>query len=152
MNRIEPYPLWIGRHGEGQNFVDLFDLGIEAVVDLAAEEAPRATPRELIVCRFPLIDGGGNRLEWLGLTVGVVAGLIASNVPTLVCCGAGMSRAPAVTALALASVRREAPEDCLKRVGLHHPHDVAPQLWLDLLAALPRARQLTPDGDRGGPT
>src|SRR5205823_3321640 len=57
MNRIAPYPLWIGHEREGHDFTGLFDQGIAALVDLAYEEAPRATPRELISCRFPLIDG-----------------------------------------------------------------------------------------------
>ncbi len=104
----------------------------------------RAVPRGLIVCRFPIVDGGGNRPELLGLAIDTVASLIAAEVPTLVCCSAGMSRSPAVAALALATVGGEPPADCLKRIGLHHPHDVAPQLWADLLDAWPRTRRLSP--------
>jgi hypothetical protein len=96
----------------------------------------------LIVCRFPIVDGGGNRPELLGLTIDTVAGVIAAEVPTLVCCSAGMSCSPAVAALA--SLRGKPPANCLKRLGLHHPHDVAPQLWADLLDAWPRTRRLSP--------
>ena len=38
----------------------LLEAGISAVVDLALNEPPAMLPRELVYCRFPLIDGFGN--------------------------------------------------------------------------------------------
>jgi len=99
MNRISPYPLWIGHGGEGHDLSPIYDAGIEAVVELSVEEPPFSTPRDLISCRFPLIDGAGNRPEHLALAVRTVAALIASATPTLVCCDCGMSRSPAVAAV-----------------------------------------------------
>jgi hypothetical protein len=143
MIRIHPYPLWIGHGGEGHDFPQILDLGIGAVIELAVEEPSLATRRELIACRFPLIDGAGNRPELLALAVRTVASLIVAEVPTLVCCSEGMSRSPAVVAAALAVAFREPPEACLKRVAEHHPHDVSPRFWGDLIQVLPRVFDLS---------
>src|SRR5208282_4769156 len=69
MKQIPPHPIWLGHVGEAEAFGRLFDLGIEAVVQLAAEEPPLPLPRELILCHFPLIDGIGNRAALLSLAV-----------------------------------------------------------------------------------
>lgn len=133
MIQIVPYPLWIGHGGEGTDFSRILDLGIEAIVELALEEPPRPTRRELIACRFPLLDSAGNDPKLLALAVRTVAGLISAKIPTLVCCSGGLSRSPAVVASALAVVHEELPEFCLKRVAHHHPSDVSPALWNDLV-------------------
>jgi hypothetical protein len=129
MNQIEPYPVWIGHGGEGHNFGHLFEKGIEAVVELAVEEPSFPPRRDMIACRFPLIDGAGNPPHMLALAIQTVAALITAQVPLLVCCGAGMSRAPAIVAGALAALEHAPPEQCLKRVTRHHPSDVSPVLW-----------------------
>jgi protein-tyrosine phosphatase len=144
MIQISPYPLWIGQGGEGHDFRRVLDLGIEAVIELAMEEPPLPHHRELVGCRFPLIDGTGNRPELLALAVRTVANLIASGTPTLVCCGGGMSRSPAVVATAMALVQREPAESCLKRIARHHPHDVSPGLWTDLVKLPARFFELAP--------
>ena len=87
---------------------DLIDLGDEgsraagsrrprpqALVQLAAEEPVIQAPRDLIHVRIPLLDGPGNRAEFLTLAIRTVAALLTLRVPTLVCCGAGMSRSRA---------------------------------------------------------
>ena len=61
MNQIHPFPIWIGHGGEGHDFNHILDAGIEAVVELAMEEPSFPTRRDLIACRFPLLDGMGNR-------------------------------------------------------------------------------------------
>ena len=55
--------------------------------------------------------------------------LLKNQVPTLVYCGAGMSRSPAVVAAALSIVQGGSPEERLRQVVAGHPHDVSPQLW-----------------------
>ncbi len=148
MNRIAPYPVWIGHATEGPNFVPILDEEIEAVVDLAAEEPAFALPRDLVSCRFPLIDGPGNNPATLALAIGTVARLAAVEVRTLVRCGAGMSRSPAVVAAALALIHGEPPEDWLVRVTRLHPSDVSPGLWNEIVRLsptvfhLPTPRQL----------
>src|SRR5258708_5183826 len=101
MNQIIPYPLWIGHGGDGRDFRQVFQASIKALVQLSAEEPALAPPRELIYCRFPLVDGGGNRAELLFLAVSTVATLLKMSVPTLLFCGAGMSRSPAIAAAVL---------------------------------------------------
>jgi hypothetical protein len=94
----------------------------------------------MIACRFPLIDGLGNAPHVLGLAIRTVASLIEAKVPLLVCCGEGMSRAPAIVAAALAATQHESPETWLKRVTQHHPSDVSPGLWSEVIQAVPRTR------------
>jgi protein-tyrosine phosphatase len=129
MRQIPPYTLWLGHAGDGRDVKALLDTGIKAVVQLAAEEPPLQTPRELILCRFPLLDGPGNDPKVLYLATTTVANLLEKGVPVLVCCGGGMSRSPVIAALALAIVYQENPDECLKRVAEHHPADVAPGFW-----------------------
>ncbi len=137
MNQIAPYRLWVGHAGEARDFRPLFDAGIKAVVELAVEEPPSQTPRELIACRFPLVDAAGNDPEVLELALRTMAALLRAQVPTLVCCGGGMSRSPAVAAAGLALAHGTPPEECLQRVVAHHPCDVSPGLWNEVTALLP---------------
>ena len=94
MNLIEPYSVWIGHGGEALDLLRLLDAGIEAVVELAVEEPSFAPRRDMIACRFPLVDGVGNPPHVLTLAIRTVAALLVAKVPVLVCCGAGMSRGP----------------------------------------------------------
>lgn len=133
MNRIAPFALWVGHGGESHDRATIYEKGIEAVVELSVEEPPFALPRELICCRFPLLDGVGNRPDRLALAVHTVAALITSGTPTLVSCGAGMSRSPAIVAAALALSRGGTAVEWLEKVTAHHPSDVSPGLWADLV-------------------
>ncbi len=132
MRQIFPHPLWLGHAGDGRDFRLVLDTGVQAVVQLAAEEPPLELPRELIYCRFPLLDGPGNDPKHLFLATQTVANLLDKRVPVLVCCGAGMSRSPAIAAAALAMVYRKSPDDCLKQVAEHHAADVVPWLWSEV--------------------
>lgn len=136
MNQIHPHRLWVGHAGDGRNRRMLFDAGIEAVVQLALEEPAVATPREFISWRLPLLDGTGNRPEILSLAIRTLAELLCLRIPTLVCCGSGMSRSPAIAAAALALFSGEAPEACLRSVTQAHPSDVSPGLWQQVKEAL----------------
>jgi hypothetical protein len=137
MNQIVPYQLWIGHVGEDRLFRQLFDAGIQAVVQLALEVAPAEAPRELIHCRVPLLDGPGNRSDHIRLAIRTVLSLLTMHVPTLVCCNAGMSRAPAIAAAAMALAFHQSPEECLQRIVAHHPSDVSPGLWREVVGVLP---------------
>jgi protein-tyrosine phosphatase len=132
MRQILPYPLWLGHAGDGTDFRRIFELGIRAIVQLAVEEPPVRTPRELIFYRFPLLDGPGNDPGLLTLAFSSLATLVERRVPTLICCGAGLSRSPAVAAAALSLVLHTSPEECLRRVTEHHPADVTPGLWQEV--------------------
>jgi hypothetical protein len=137
MNRIEPHRLWVGHAGDERDFRALFDAGIKAIVELAVEEPPSQTPREVIACRFPLVDATGNDTEILELALRTMAALLKAQVPTLICCGGGISRSPAVAAAAMSLAFGEPPEVCLKRVVAHHRSDVSPGLWNEVMALLP---------------
>jgi protein-tyrosine phosphatase len=136
MQQLTPYPLWLGHAGEGHDFRQVFGRGIRAVVDLALEEAPAPPPRELIYLRIPLLDGAGNDAGSLLLAVQALASLVRRHVPTLVTCGAGMSRSPSITAAALSLVYGETPESWLQRIVKDHPHDIAPAFWAELIETL----------------
>jgi protein-tyrosine phosphatase len=129
MQQILPHDLWVGHAGEAADFGPLFEAGIRAVVELAAGEAPSRTPRELIYCRFPLVDNAGNDRKLLDLAVTTLANLIERQVPTLVACSGGSSRAPVLAAAALSLVYQEEPDDCLKQIHEYRPCDVSPALW-----------------------
>jgi hypothetical protein len=136
MRQVLPYPLWVGHAGEGRDFRQIFGLGIQAVVDLAIEEKPAPPPRELIYQRVPLVDGAGNRAALLNLAIHTLFTLLRMHVPTLVVCSTGMSRAPSIAAAALSVLLKEQPEACLQRVIEHHPHDISPGLWNDVIETL----------------
>jgi protein-tyrosine phosphatase len=129
MNQMLPYPLWIGHAGDGRDYRRLLDVGIKAVVQLAIEELPLQPPRELVYLRFPLRDGADNPDGILGLAVGALVSLLRQRLPTLVCCGAGMSRSPAVAAVAVGLVTGEPAEEILKRFLTGRPGDLSPGLW-----------------------
>lgn len=136
MKQIKPYPLWLGHAGDGRDFRPVFEAGIQALVDLAREQPAVESPRELIYCRFPLVDGVGNDEALLDLAINTLATLIRTRIPTLVCCDFGLSRAPAVAAAALALAHRESPEDCLQRLAQDHRVDVLPGLWTEITHVL----------------
>jgi protein-tyrosine phosphatase len=142
MNQVSPYSLWLGHAREGDDFRKLFDAGIQALVDVAAEERPSHPPRELIYARFPVLDGTGNDRNLLDLTITFVANLLERRVPCVVCCATGLSRSPAIAAAALAVVYQESPEECLQRVVRAHHSDVSPGLWSEVKAFVDSTRNV----------
>jgi protein-tyrosine phosphatase len=118
--------------------------GILAVVDLALNEPPLSFTREMAYCRFPLVDGSGNPPWLLRSAVETVAGLLRAGIPTLVYCGAGMSRSPCIAAAAIMLLRGCPPAEALAVALRSGPSDVSPALWLEVQAVLadnPLARQ-----------
>jgi len=135
MNQIKPHQLWIGNAGDCRAISRILDKDIRAVVQLAAEESPVQLTRELISCRFPLLDGTENDADLLDLAIGCVAILVERGIPTLVCCGAGMSRSPAIVAAALSRVNRSDLGKSLEAVIEVHPADVSPGFWKEVCDA-----------------
>ncbi len=132
MRRIPGYSLWLGHVGDVRDLRGIHAAGIRAVVDLALNEPPAALSRDLVYCRFPLIDGTGNPQWLVRRAVETVAGLLRSETPTLVSCGAGMSRSPCIAGAAIAQVQR-----CPAAEGLAIAHqsaaaDVSPGLWAEV--------------------
>jgi protein-tyrosine phosphatase len=135
MIQITPYPLWIGHAGECRAFAEAFARDIKVVVQLAVEEPPLQPPRELVYLRFPLLDGNGNDPHVVQLAIHCVATLMRRGTATLVGCGAGMSRSPAIVAAALSTVEHAELENCLERVTRLHPADLSPGFWEDVRRA-----------------
>jgi hypothetical protein len=82
MRRIADHALWIGHRADAQNPDRIYETGILAVVDLALDEPAISLPRDLIYCRFPLIDGQGNPPELLRVVIEAVAGFVRQNNPS----------------------------------------------------------------------
>jgi protein-tyrosine phosphatase len=135
MNQIKPHQLWIGNAGDCRAVSRILDKDIRAVVQLAAEESPVQLTRELISCRFPLLDGTDNDANLIDLAIGCVANLVERGIPTLVCCGAGMSRSPAIVAAALAKISHAELGESLEAVTKVHPADVSPGFWKEVCDA-----------------
>lgn len=140
MRPIPPHSLWLGHAGDGRDFRRVLETGIQVVVQLAAEEPPLALPRDLVYCRFPLVDGPGNDKNLLRLAITTIASLLEMNLTTLVVCGAGLSRSPAISATGLALALHDSPEACLRQVTEHFPADVAPGLWAEVIGLVASLR------------
>jgi protein-tyrosine phosphatase len=132
MRIIDQTPLFIGHAGDIRDLGALHAAGIRFVVDLAAQEPPAVLSRDLVYCRFPLLDGGDN-LDWLlQLAVETVADAVRNHVPSLIGCSAGLSRTPAIAAFALARGMSLTVDDALRRVAVAGPVAIAPGLWNQL--------------------
>jgi hypothetical protein len=132
MREVIPARLWIGNAVDARDVRRVLGCGIVAIVDLAIEEPPTQFPRDTVYCRFPLIDGAGNSSVVLRAAVGTVAHFIASGLPTLVACGAGMSRSPAIVAAAIAENEQRPLREVLAELTAGQPHDVSPGLLHDI--------------------
>jgi hypothetical protein len=132
MRQIPGYRLWLGHIGDARDLRGVLDAGIEAVVDLARDEPPVVMTRELVYCRFPLIDGEGNPPWLLRAAVRTVADLLRCGVPTLVYCGACLSRTPAIAAAVIAEVSGINLDEALRLVVASGSADVSPALWMEL--------------------
>jgi len=141
MRRIPDTSLWLGHLGDSRDLRAVLSEGILALVDLAVEAPAAPVTRDLVYLRFPVVDGGGNPPWLLRAAVKTVAELVRADVPAMVACGAGMSRAPAIAAAGLALARGWEAHDALVRVTGDAPHDVTPALWRDVLACVTEDRR-----------
>ncbi len=142
MRLIHPWRLWIGNARDLRDYAALRAAGVAATVDLALDEPVAPVRREMICCRFPLLDGGGNPLHLVRAAIDTTASLIRAGTPTLVACSAGMSRSPAITAAAVSLVSSQPPSECLRLVTVGAPADLSGGLWRQVLEALSRTSHL----------
>jgi hypothetical protein len=134
MREILPGQLWCGNAKDADTLLPLLNAGVKAVVSLALEELLAKLIREMTYCRFPLVDGEGNPANLLRVAIQTTASLINEGIPTLVSCGSGMSRAPAITAAALAQAQGRPLETCLEEIAATGPCDVSAGLWEEVKA------------------
>lgn len=132
MRQIAERKLWIGNAGDLRDPTKIMTVGISAVVELADSEPLANLPRELIRCRFPLSDGGDNSVWLLKLATEGLASLIRANVPTLVCCAAGMSRSLCIVAAAIAQIDGSRFAAVLADIAAPGPADVSTALVAQL--------------------
>ncbi|MCI0704916.1 MAG: protein phosphatase [Planctomycetia bacterium] len=134
MRRIEGFPLWIGTARDARDIKGVLAAGIEAVVDLAMMCEPVTPTRELVYLRFPLVDGEGNPPWMICSAVHAVKALVRLNVPTLVACDGGMSRAVVIAAAAMwfQMPLKTPPDEVLVKLAVDGPADVHPLLWVDV--------------------
>jgi protein-tyrosine phosphatase len=138
VNQILPHNLWIGHLADSLDYTPMFELGIKALFTLAAEEENSSAPREMIYCHFPLVDGPENEEDILTMAIRTLADCLEKEIPTLVCCGAGMSRSPAIAAAALSVHLHEPLEQCLEKMATSHHIDVSPGLWMQIKKVTPK--------------
>jgi hypothetical protein len=129
MREVLPNRLWIGNAGDSRTPERLLGAGVGAVINLAAEEPSPPMPRSMIYSHFPLLDGEQDHAGILRVAIDALVSLLKNGVPTLVYCGAGMSRSPVLVAAALSITEGGSPEEKLQQVVAGHPHDISPQLW-----------------------
>jgi len=132
MRAVVADELWIGNTADAQDLGHILETGILALVDLRLEELPPQLTRDLVYCRFPMIDGSGNAPWLLKAAVDTIVSVIRGQVPTLVFCASGMSRSPSFVAAALALVSGQPPQVTLASVTTGYPHDVSASLWSEI--------------------
>jgi protein-tyrosine phosphatase len=140
MLQLPQHEFWLGNRGDLLRPADLRRTGIQAVLDLALEELPFQWHREGIVLRVPIIDGPGNQPEFLRIAVRTAAELLATNMPTLIVCSAGLSRTPVIAAVGLAIHTGNTPLECLQTIRSITHTDVSLALWQDALQCCGLAR------------
>lgn len=138
MIEIPPSSLWLGNMIDARDPVALFDSEIKAVVDLAYEEKPAQLPRQLIYCRYPLIDGGGNDESILVHAMQCVLSFLKSETKVLVACSAGMSRSPTIAAFALSAFLKVDPQEVVEKIGQSKGLEINGALWYDASQACSR--------------
>ena len=105
------------------------DAGFQVVVDLAIEESPIQLPREVVYCRFPLLDGEGNSPVVMKSAIDLIGSLVIAKLKTLVACSGGMSRSPLIASAVIAQVESIDFDDAIRRVTGTGPCDMSPNLY-----------------------
>lgn len=147
MREVTPH-LLLGNALDARDVRRLYELEIAAVIDLALNELPAQLGRDIVYCRFPLIDGARNADWLLRAAIETTHRFMSGGVKTLVACSGGMSRSPAIVAAVWAQLSGKTPDECLLELIAGRPHDVSPLLWDDVkkattIASPPRS-SLTP--------
>lgn len=132
MRPIPQTSLWLGHRGDVRDLSAVVDAGIVAIIDLADNEPVLTITRELVYCRFPLVDGAGNPPWLLRAAIGMVEQMLRANTQALIVCSAGMSRSPMIAAAALAKWRGWSLDEALAVMKQSGPMDVSPGLLVEV--------------------
>jgi hypothetical protein len=104
MREVIPNILRIENAQDARDVKGVLACGIGVVIDLAIEEPPIQFPRDIVYCRFPLLDGEGNSPALLQSAIDTTATFVNAKQPTLVAYSGGMSRAPIIVSAVLAKI------------------------------------------------
>ncbi|MEJ7593692.1 MAG: dual specificity protein phosphatase [Planctomycetaceae bacterium] len=129
MREIIPNVLWIGNAFDARNVKAVMDAGFQVVVDLAIEEPPIQLPREVVYCRFPLLDGEGNSPVLIRASIDLIVSFVNAQTKTLVACSGGMNRSPLIVSAVVAQVESIQFDDAIGRVTSTGPCDISPNLY-----------------------
>ena len=132
MREVIPNVLWIGNAHDARDVKGVLARGIGVVIDLAIEEPPIQFPRDIVYCRFPMLDGEGNSPALLQSAVYTTANFVNAKQPTLVACSGGMSRSPIIVSAVLAKIESLELSAAVERVTATGPCDFSPGLWNDV--------------------
>ena len=132
MREMIPSVLWIGNAHDARDVRGVLACGIGVVIDLAIEEPPIHFPRDIVYCRFPLLDGEGNSPALLQSAIDTTANFVNAKQPTLVACSGGMSRSPIIVSAVLAKTESLELHAAVERVTATGPCDFSPALWNDV--------------------
>ena len=136
MREVLPERLWLSNAVEVGDVRRVLSFGVEALVDLAADEPILVhLPRDLVYLRFPLVDGDGNNSSVIQAAVDVASHFVKTEIPTVVFCSAGLSRSPCIVAAAIAKARGIDPHTSLEQVVKDPPSDISPLLWQSIVNA-----------------
>jgi hypothetical protein len=133
MRQVPGHPLWLGHVGDARDVRTVLSTGVLSVLDLAGNELPVEYPRDVAYARFPFVDGAGNPPWLIRSALATLTEWLTDRIPSFVYCSAGLSRSPAVAAVALSRITGKPPADMLKLVTGTTTHDVSPGLWADLM-------------------
>lgn len=143
MRSVIPARLWIGNLRDLGSPRAILDAGIAAVVQLSVEETLPQLPRDLVFCHFPLVDGDGNDPAILRLCLHCVAELLTDGVPTLVCCGGGMSRSPTIASAAVSLLEYRPIDEAVRSITADGAIDISPAFWNDVVRVLEGMKRAT---------
>lgn len=130
MREVIPHVLWTGNALDARNVKGLMDAGFQVVVDLAMEEPPIQLPRDIVYCRFPLLDGEGNSPVILKSAIDLVVNFVNGRQRTLIACSGGMSRSPLIASAVLATIEKSDFDKAIQHVIRTGPCDISPALYV----------------------
>ncbi|MGF1578679.1 MAG: protein phosphatase [Gemmataceae bacterium] len=129
VNHIPDTTLWIGNVGDVWNLSRIYSEEISVLFDLALNEPIPTLGRELIYCRFPLVDNQNNEVDVIEMAISALTMSLRKEKRTLVYCSNGASRSPVVASAALSLVKGEPVERVLAMISTIASLDVSPGLW-----------------------
>ena len=132
MREIIPSILWIGNAQDARDIKTVLAAEVRVVIDLAIDEPAIQFPRDIVYCRFPLLDGEGNSPAILQSAIETTTNFVRDGQRTLVACSGGMSRSPAIVSAVLARTRSLSLSEAVQRIASTGHCDISPALWNDV--------------------